>query len=74
MPGNVFAVIIETADEGIAIDGKLISDLPASALDKFKQSTTTGRSTVYRPASRSSYPTARVIDGADRILVKVANK
>ena len=74
MPGNVFAVIVETADEGIAIDGKLIHDLPASALDKFKQRTTTGRSTVYRPASRSSYPTARVIDGAGRILVKVANK
>jgi thiamine-phosphate diphosphorylase len=34
LPGNVYAVTIYTADEGAAVRGKLIKDLPASALDR----------------------------------------
>ncbi len=74
MPGNVIAVVMATADEGIAVDGKLIRDLPASALDKFKVSSANPDSSVYHVVSRSSFPSSRVIDGSKSILAKVADK
>ncbi len=74
MPGNVLVVILFSADEGIAIDGKLVRDLPASAIDRFKPATSTPKADTYRPASRSSYPSTRVVDGTAKLLVKVAEE
>jgi hypothetical protein len=73
LPGNVFAVVITTADEGIAVDGKLVRDLPASALDKFKISSGNQKSSPYQVVARSTYPTRRVIEGSESLLVKVAD-
>ncbi len=71
LPGNVFAVTLQSAEEGVAIDGHLIRDLPASALDRLRSSTSTPRPQVYRPLSRSLHPSRRVINGKQSILVKV---
>ncbi len=74
LPGNVFAVTLLTANEGVAIDGKLVRDLPASAVDKLHPRSRTQRANLYRPLARSTYPSKRVINGSKAILVKVADE
>lgn len=74
LPGNVFAVTLHSADEGVAIDGKLIRDLPPSALDRLHAASTSRRAAPYRPMARSVYPSRRVINGDKSILVKIADE
>lgn len=74
LPGNVFAVTLYSADEGVAIDGTLIRDLPASALDRLRPATTTARAEPYQVIARSVYPSRRVINGDQSILVKIADE
>jgi hypothetical protein len=74
LPGNVYAVTLYTADEGVAIDGQLIKDLPASALDKLKTVSRTQKTSTYRPMARSIAPATRVINGGRSKLVKIADK
>ena len=42
-----------TADEGAAIDGKVIRDLPSSALDKLHAGAATQRVQTYRAIART---------------------
>jgi hypothetical protein len=72
LPGNVYAVTLFTADEGAAIDGKIIRDLPSSALDKLHAGAATPRVDSYRAIARSTSKASRVINGKQSILVKVA--
>lgn len=72
LPGTVYAVTLYTADEGAAIDGKLIRDLPASALDRLRRASSTTEMSVYRPMARSTFPAKRVLSGSADMLVKVA--
>ena len=75
LPGNVYAVTLYSANEGLAVDGKLVHDLPASALDKLKTSTESKSSGfIYQPVHRSLFKADRVINGRMSILVKVAKK
>jgi len=74
LPGNVFAVTVNTADEGVAVEGKLIRDLPASALDRLRVLSSTPISARYHPITRSTYKSRRVIVGAKSVLIKVADK
>lgn len=74
LPGNVFAVSLYTADEGVSIGGRVVKDLPASALDKLKTGSRTDRGKIYRPVARSLYPTSRVLDGGHSLLLKVSDE
>jgi hypothetical protein len=74
LPGNVFAVTLYAADEGVAIDGTLIRDLPASALDRLRPATASSRVEPYQAIARSVYPSRRVINGDQSILVKIADE
>jgi len=74
LPGNVYAVVIMTADEGAAIEGKLIHDLPPSAADKLYPASRVGRAQPYKVVSRSTYPSKRVLNGNQSILVKIADE
>ncbi|MBS1122379.1 MAG: hypothetical protein H6Q90_4607, partial [Deltaproteobacteria bacterium] len=71
LPGNVWAVTLYPADEGVAIEGKLVRDLPASALDKLHPQTHTQRAQVYKPIARTVVPAARVVEGSSTMLVRV---
>ena len=72
---SVYAVTLYSANEGLAVDGKLVHDLPASALDKLKTSTESKSSGfIYQPVHRSLFKADRVINGRMSILVKVAKK
>ncbi len=71
LPGNMWAVTLYPADEGVALDGKLVRDLPASAVDKLHPQSHTQRAQVYKPLSRTITPTKRVINGSSTTLVRV---
>lgn len=71
LPGNVWAASIYPADEGVALDGKLVKDLPASALDKLRPASHTQRATPYKPLHRTLSPAKRVVNGSASMLVRV---
>jgi hypothetical protein len=71
LPGNVFAVTLYSASEGAAMNGRLIRDMPASALDKLKTTTSTDVAASYRAITQSTKRSPRVITGGQSILVKV---
>jgi hypothetical protein len=74
LPGNVYAVTLFTADEGAAIDGKIIRDLPSSALDKLHTGASTPRVETYRAIARSTSRASRVINGKQSVLIKVRDR
>jgi hypothetical protein len=71
LPGNVWAVTIYPADEGVALDGKLVRDLPATAQDKLRPQSRTQRAQVYKPIARTTSNAARVVEGTSTMLVRV---
>ncbi len=71
LPGNVWAATIYPADEGVALEGKLVRDLPASALDKLRPQSHTQRAQTYKPILRTVAPAKRVVNGSASMLVRV---
>lgn len=71
LPGNVWSVTLYPADEGVALDGKLVRDLPQSALDKLHPQSHTQRAAVYKPISRTKSPAKRVVNGTSSTLVHI---
>jgi hypothetical protein len=71
LPGNIWSVTLYPADEGIALDGKLVRDLPQSALDKLHPQSHTQRAQLYKPIARTKSPAKRVINGTSSTLVRV---
>jgi hypothetical protein len=74
LPGNVWAVTLYPADEGVALEGKLVRDLPASAIDKLHPQSHTQRAQVYKPIARTMSPAKRVVNGTSSMLVRVRAK
>ena len=73
LPGNVYAVSLYGADQGVALDGKIVRDLPASALDKLHPGTSTQKVATYRPVARTLSPAKRVVNGKVTVLVRIAD-
>ena len=71
LPGTVWAATIYPADEGVAVDGKLVRDLPASAADKLHPQSRTQLVQPYKPITRTLSPAKRVINGGASTLVRV---
>ncbi|TMQ09410.1 MAG: hypothetical protein E6J90_08285 [Deltaproteobacteria bacterium] len=71
LPGNVWSVTLYPADEGVALDGKLVRDLPQSALDKLHPQSHTQRAVLYKPISRTKSSAKRVVNGTSSTLVRV---
>jgi hypothetical protein len=74
LPGNVWAATLSVADEGVAVDGMVVKDLPASAQDKLHPGSRTQRAQSYKPMSRTTSPAKRVLNGSASILVRIADK
>jgi hypothetical protein len=71
LPGNVWSVTLYPADEGVAMDGKLVRDLPQSALDKLHPQSHTQRAQQYKPIARTKSPAKRVVNGTSSTLVHI---
>ncbi|HET7501629.1 MAG TPA: SpoIVB peptidase S55 domain-containing protein, partial [Kofleriaceae bacterium] len=63
LPGTIWTVTLYPADEGIALEGKLVRDLPQSALDKLHPQSHTQRAQLYKPIARTKSPAKRVVNG-----------
>jgi hypothetical protein len=74
LPGNIWAVTLYPADEGVALEGKLVRDLPQSALDKLHPQSHTQRAQLYKPIARTKSPAKRVVNGTSSTLVRVRAK
>jgi hypothetical protein len=72
LPGNVWAATLYPADEGVALEGKLVKDLPASAMDKLHPQSHTQRAQTYKPILRTVAPAKRVVNGTASMLVRVS--
>jgi len=73
LPGNVWAVTVSVADEGAAIDGVVVKDLPASAQDKLHPVSRTQRAQSYKAIARTLTPSKRVLNGSATLLVRIAD-
>ncbi|HEY0193610.1 MAG TPA: hypothetical protein VGC42_20980, partial [Kofleriaceae bacterium] len=71
LPGTIWSVTLYPADEGVALDGKLVRDLPQSALDKLHPQSHTQRAQLYKPIARTKSPARRVVNGTSSTLVRV---
>jgi hypothetical protein len=71
LPGNVWAATLYPADEGVALEGKLVKDLPATAHDKLHPQSHTQRAVAYKPIARTIANAPRVVEGTSTILVRV---
>ena len=74
LPGNTWAATLYAAEDGVALDGKLVKDLPASAQDKLRPQSHTQRAQPFKPIARTVAPAARVIDGSNSMLVRVRER
>lgn len=74
LPGTVYAITIYSASEGAAVNGKLIKDLPPTALNRLRSATRSPSLSTRRAQARSVFPTKHVVEGSFSVLAKVANK
>ena len=71
LPGNVWAATLYLPEEGVAVDGVAVRDVPASVLDKLAPATRSPRALPFKPMSRSLQTAKRVIGGGATMLVRV---
>jgi hypothetical protein len=64
-------VSVQMPDEGAALHGRLIANLPASALDTLRPANQTRRADSYRIAERTVFPTKRLVSGRQELTVAV---
>jgi hypothetical protein len=74
LPGNVWAATLSMVDEGIAIDGKIVRDLPGAAHDRLHPGSRSQRVQSYRPIARTVTPAKRVLNGSASTMVRIADK
>ncbi len=73
LPGNVYAASVYSADEGVAVGGIAVKDLPASAQDRLHPQTSTQRADSFRPIARTTSPAKRVVNGSASFTVRIAD-
>jgi hypothetical protein len=66
-------VTVQTPDEGAALRGRLIANLPASAMDTLRPANQTRRADSYRIAERTVFPSKRLITGRQELTVAVVD-
>lgn len=68
--GNI-VVSVQTADEGAALRGRLIPDLPAAAVDTLRTSNQTRRAESYHLVERTVFPSKRMVVGRQELTTPV---
>ena len=73
LPGTVWAASLYVSEDGLAVEGQLVRDLPPSAADKLRPGSRTQRAVPFRSVSRTVSPAKRVINGTGTLVVRVAD-
>jgi hypothetical protein len=72
-PSASIVVSVQTPDEGAALHGRLLPNLPAAALDTLRPANETRRADSYRIAERTVFPSKRLISGRQELTVAVVD-
>jgi len=72
-PASSLVVSLTTRDHGASLRGRLIRNLPASALDTLKPANQTRRSDSFHVVKRAAFPGSRPITGKQEITVQVSD-
>ena len=70
-PSTSIVVTVQTPDDGAALHGRMLSDLPAAAADTLRPGNQTRRADSFRIAERTVHPTKKVVLGKQEISVTV---
>jgi hypothetical protein len=70
-PADAMVVSLQLPDEGLALRGHVVRDLPASAVDALRPASSSERGDSFRHSLRTVVPMDRVIQGKQEIQVKV---
>ena len=62
---------VQTADDGAALHGRLLPDLPGAAADTLRPGNQTRRAEAYRVVDRTVHPTTHLVTGRQEITVYV---
>ena len=70
-PPASIVVSVQTPDDGVAIRGRLLPDLPSAAYDTLRPGSQTRRAESYRVSDRTVFPTKRLVFGKQETLLYV---
>jgi hypothetical protein len=70
-PASSIVVSLTTRDDGASLHGRLIRNLPASALDTLRPSNQTRRADSFHVVKRAAFPGSRPLTGRQEITVQV---
>ncbi len=73
-PGNVLVATVYTADEGITVGGKVVPNLPDSALDSARPGASAKGGELYKSMFRVAVPMKRLIQGRLEMTVQVEDR
>jgi len=68
---SAIVVTLQTPDDGASLRGRLISGLPASALDTLRPGNQTRRADAYHIADRTIFPARQLVSGKQELTVAV---
>ncbi|HXJ21629.1 MAG TPA: SpoIVB peptidase S55 domain-containing protein [Polyangia bacterium] len=68
---SAIVVTLQTPDDGASLRGRLISGLPASALDTLRPGNQTRRADAYHIADRTIFPARQLVSGRQELTVSV---
>ena len=70
-PPSSIVVSVHTPDEGAALRGRLLPDLPIVASDTLRPGSRTRRAELYRVAARTTFATSRLVFGKQELSLSV---
>jgi len=68
---SAIVVTLQTPDDGASLRGRLISGMPASALDTLRTGNQTTRAGAYHIADRTVFPARQLVSGKEDLTVTV---
>ncbi|HVV49602.1 MAG TPA: SpoIVB peptidase S55 domain-containing protein [Polyangia bacterium] len=68
---SAIVVTLQTPDDGASLRGRLISGMPASALDTLRSGNQTARAGTYHIADRTVFPARQLVSGKEDLTVAV---
>ncbi len=72
-PANVLVATVYTPNEGVTMQGRVLPDLPDSALDTARPAAATKLADPYRSILRATVPLKQVVTGKQDLVVKIAD-
>jgi len=72
-PANVLVATVYTPSEGVTLGGRVLPDLPDSALDTARPAAATKTADPYKSILRATVPLKQVVTGKQELVVKIAD-